>query len=213
MQRFILQENAALLQRRLAEAADAGLCRTLRILLLSAQRELALFDVAASGICAGPSPPGSAQGQFSRDPLTVRQFRDRFERSPHAYLALHPGPGLHIVDVNDAYARATMTTRAAVAGQRLFDVFPDNPDDASADGASNLYASLRIAAETGLPHAMEVQRYDVRDPTGHFVERYWRPCNTPVFDAAGRLTYLLHHIEDVTGEVLSSPLRPAVAYL
>jgi hypothetical protein len=68
-------------------------------------------------------------------------------------------------------------------------VFPDNPDDAAADGASNLYAWLRIAAETGRPHAMEVQRYDMRDPTGRFVERDWRPRNTPVFDAAGR-----HHM-------------------
>jgi hypothetical protein len=122
MQRFILQENVALLQRRLTEAADAGLCRTLRSLLLSAQRELAMFDVAASGIGTGPSPPGSVRERFSRDPLTVRQFRHQFERSPHAYLALHPGPGLHIVDINNAYARATMTTRAGVAGQRLFDV-------------------------------------------------------------------------------------------
>jgi PAS domain-containing protein len=211
MQRFILQENVALLQRRLTEAADAGLCRTLRSLLLSAQRELALFDAASSGIGTGLTPPGSVQGQFSRDAHTVRQFRRRFDRSPRACLALHPGPGLHIVDINDAYARATMTARACVAGQRLFDIFPDNPDDASADGARNLYASLRIAAETGRPHAMDVQRYDVRDPTGHFVERYWRPRNTPVFDDEGRLTYLLHHVEDVTGEVLSLSRQPAVA--
>ncbi len=211
VQRFILQENIALLQRRLAEAADAGLCRMLRCLLSSAQRELALFDMAASGIGTGLAPRGSAHGQFSQDPQTVRQFRRRFDRSPHAYLAVHPGPGLHIVDINRAYAQATMTTRTAVAGRRLFDIFPDNPDDASADGASKLYASLRIAAETGQPHAMEVQRYDMRDSAGHFVERYWRPCNTPMFDAVGRLTYLLHRIEDVTGAVLSSPLRLAVA--
>jgi hypothetical protein len=24
-------------------------------------------------------------------------------------------------------------------------------------------------------HGMEIQRYDVRAPDGHFVERYWRP--------------------------------------
>lgn len=66
MQRFILQENVALLQRRLAEAADAGLCRTLRCLLSSAQRELALFDMAASGIGTGLAPRGSAHGQFPK---------------------------------------------------------------------------------------------------------------------------------------------------
>jgi hypothetical protein len=49
-----------------------------------------------------------------------------------------------------------MTSRHRLAGERLFDVFPDNPDDPPADGVSNLYASLRIAAETGQPHAMKI---------------------------------------------------------
>jgi len=75
-----------------------------------------------------------------------------------------------------------MTARDAIAGEKLFDVFSDNPNDPSADGVSNLYASLKIAAETGRPHTMAFQRYDVRDAAGRFVERYWRPLNTPLFD-------------------------------
>lgn len=42
-----------------------------------------------------------------------------------------------------------------------------------------------------------IQRYDVRYASGHFVERYWQPVNTPIFDAKGRLVYLLHHVEEV----------------
>lgn len=82
-------------------------------------------------------------------------------------------------------------------------MFPDNPDDPLADGVSNLYASLRIVAQTGRPHAMAVQRYDIRDPDGSFVERYWQPINSAIVDEDGRLTFLLHHVEDVTDQAAS----------
>ena len=119
-------------------------------------------------------------------------------------MLLDPGPGLHIVDINGAYAEATFIARSEVVGKSLFEIFPDNPDDALADGVSNLYASLRIVAQTGQPHAMAIQRYDIRDPKGEFVERHWQPINTPIHDADRHLLFLLHHVEDVTGQVLCS---------
>ena len=69
-------------------------------------------------------------------------------------LVLDPAPGLHIVDINDAHGRATMTNRRGIAGEQLFDVFPDSPGEPSTDGVSNLYTSLKIAAQTGKPHTM-----------------------------------------------------------
>jgi PAS fold len=81
------------------------------------------------------------------------------------------------VDINDAYAAATFIVREDVVGKSLFDVFPDNPADSLADGVSNLHASLKTVTQTGQPHAMAIQRYDIRDPEGHFVERYWFPIN------------------------------------
>jgi hypothetical protein len=60
---------------------------------------------------------------------------------------------------------------------------------------------LKTVAQTGRPHAMAVQRYDIRDPTGAFVERHWQPINMPIHDAQGRLMFLLHHVEDVTDQV------------
>jgi len=177
-------------------------------MIFSTQRDLAFLNANSSGV--GLPPPRFSPAGINRDGHhVVSQFQREFENSPHLYLVLNPRPGLHIIDVNDAYARATMTTRAVVAGERMFDVFPDNPDDPFADGVSNLYASLRSAAETGRPHAMQVQRYDLRHSNGKFVERYWRPVNSPVFDDNGRLIYLLHYVEDVTSEVLlSSQSRP-----
>ena len=67
--------------------------------------------------------------------------------------------------------------------------------------------SLRAAAETGRPHTMPVQRYDVRDMSGRFVEKYWEPVNTPILDQNGNLIFILHHAEDVTETVLTTPDR------
>jgi PAS domain S-box-containing protein len=50
---------------------------------------------------------------------------------------------------------------------------------------------------------MAPQHYDVLDPErpGHFAERHWLPRNTPVFDALGQLSYIIHSSVNVTEEV------------
>jgi hypothetical protein len=58
---------------------------------------------------------------------------------------------------------------------------------------------------------MAVQRYDIRDPQGQFIERHWQPINSPVHDRDGRLIYILHHVEDVTAEATAQP-APAPAH-
>jgi PAS domain-containing protein len=198
MQRFVCEQNIAHYQKLLESAEDATLRRTLSTLLSSARRELALLSSEISG-AEGLAPRRRPADLDS----VLKQLRPSFETSDHPYMLIDPGPGLKIIAVNSAYARATFSDRDAIAGKPLFEVFPDNPEIAGADGVSNLFASLRTVVETGQPHAMEVQRYDVRDASGTFVERYWQPINTPVHDADGRLICLLHHVEDVTADVLA----------
>ena len=202
MQRFVCEQNIAHFDKLLGQATDPTLRRTLLTLLSSAKRELALLDFAAIrrrsvARCATPSHRRSRIRFW-------QQLRPSFETSEHAYMLIDPGPGLKIIDINDAYGRVTFTDRREISGKPLFDVFPDNPAIATADGVSNLYASLRTVVDTGQPHAMALQRYDIRDPSGAFVERYWQVINTPVHDGDGRLMCLLHHIEDVTAEVLAN---------
>jgi hypothetical protein len=131
------------------------------------------------------------------------EFRNHFEGTSELQLLLDPRAGLAIIDANQAYREATLTG-AGICGRPMFEVFPDNPDDPGADGVSNLFASLRNTALRGQPQSMRVQRYDVRNADGVFVERYWRPTNTPIFGAGDRLIYLLHHVEDVTAAVLAA---------
>ena len=196
MQRFICEQNIAHFQKLLDQATEPALRRTLEGLLKSAQRDLAMLESALSG---AEITPLEARRRRHGDAQTIRQqFQPEFDASPHPYMLLDPAPGLHIVDINDAYARATLTRPEDVVGHSLFEIFPDNPDHPLADGVSNLYASLRTVVKTGQPHAMAVQRYDVRDPQGQFVERHWQPINSPIHDRDGVLIYILHHVEDVT---------------
>lgn len=210
MQRFICEQNIAHFQKLLEQTTDPVLRRTLDGLLKSARRELALLESTLSG---AERSPLDARRRRQGDAQSIRlQFQPEFEASVHPYMLLDPAPGLRIVDINDAYARATMTARSDVVGHSLFDIFPDNPGDALADGVSNLYASLRAVVKTGQPHAMAVQRYDIRDPEGEFVERHWQPINSPIHDRDGVLIYILHHVEDVTADVRSqaAPARPSL---
>ncbi|MFJ8884498.1 PP2C family protein-serine/threonine phosphatase [Streptomyces sp. NPDC102402] len=103
-------------------------------------------------------------------------------------------------DVNEAYLRASGRTRGQIVGRYMFDVFPDNPNDHAATGTRNLQASLLRVAATGERDAMALQRYDVEDPDrpGRWEERYWSPVNAPVVDADGRVTLVLHRVEEVT---------------
>ena len=123
-------------------------------------------------------------------------FENLFESLPGLYLVLTPT--LTIVTASDAYLKATMTGREALVGRGLFEIFPDNPDDPSATGASNLRASLDRVLETGAADTMAIQKYDIRQPDGIFEERYWSPINSPVFGVDRRIEYLIHRVEDVT---------------
>ena len=127
---------------------------------------------------------------------------------PHPYLVLRPASIFEIVCVNDRYLAATGTKHEEIVGRGLFEVFPDNPTDPSAIGVSDLRASLERVVRERSPDVMGVQKYDISDGRGEFEVRYWSPVNTPVIDEAGNVSFLIHHVEDVT-EFVRSPARAA----
>lgn len=131
--------------------------------------------------------------------LPALNFQALFEGAPGLYLVLRSD--LTIVAVSDAYLRATMTQRENILGHGLFEIFPDNPDDPHATGASNVRASMQRVLKRRMPDRMEVLKYDIRKPLeegGAFEERYWRPLNTPVLGQDGQVDYIIHQAEDVT---------------
>ncbi len=145
-----------------------------------------------------------ADSRFADAPAPVSlaaDFRTLFDASPTPLLVVAPTDWV-IVAANDARLRITSTTREEQIGRPLFDAFPDDPDDPTADGVANLTASFERVIATRSTDTMPVQRYSLRGPDGTFVERWWAPTNTPVLDKDGAVEFIIHHVEDVT-EVLS----------
>jgi len=126
-------------------------------------------------------------------------YRAIFEGLPGLFVVMEAD--LTIVEVSNAYHQATMTRREQMLGRSMFEVFPDNPGDPSADGQRNLRASLERVLQSGEPDTMAVQKYDVRKPElegGAFEERYWSVVNSPILGPDGRVRYIIHKAEDVT---------------
>jgi len=121
-----------------------------------------------------------------------------FNAQPGATLLL--SPDWVIVGASDDYLAATLTERAALVGQFIFDAFPDNPAAPEANGMANVRASLAQVLATRQPHRMAPQHYDVPDPArpGYFVERHWQPRHTPVLDAAGQVQFIIQSVQDIT---------------
>lgn len=136
---------------------------------------------------------------MSLNDLSQVDFKLIFESSPALFLVLNPK--LEIVAVSNSYLQATLTQRENILGKHIFTVFPDNPNDSSATGTTNLRSSLEQVIRTKTPDTMAVQKYDIPRPAiagGGFDVKYWSPFNTPVLNALGDLEYIIHRVEDVT---------------
>jgi hypothetical protein len=106
-----------------------------------------------------------------------------------------------ILRASAEYLHATLLWREEIGSRNIFDVFPDNPHNPTADGVRNLKASLCEAVRSRRPHRMPEQRYDVRDHvTGQgWVEKHWLAVNSPVlFQESTEVSHIVHEVQDVT---------------
>src|SRR5688572_8799379 len=143
-----------------------------------------------------PTQSKVARGDSRKTHRSDPDFRLIFESVPGLYLVLLSD--FTIVAVSDSYLAATMTKRDEILGRNLFEVFPDNPSDHTADGVQNLRTSLNSVLRNKTAHTMAVQKYDIRRPDGTFEERFWSPLNKPVLDSGNEVSYIIHRVEDVT---------------
>ena len=130
-------------------------------------------------------------------------YQTLFRAVPVALLILSPDVEFRVLTASDAFLRLVGKNRQELIGHRLFDAFPDSPNDAAADGETKLRASLEKVLLTRRPDATLVQKYAVKEPhTGEYRERYWSVLNSPIENADGTVRHLLHRVEEVT-ELLS----------
>lgn len=115
-------------------------------------------------------------------------------------------PELVYVDVNDDFVRLTGRAREDLVGRYIFDVFPENPHDEAAAGMRETRESMLRAVATGERDTMAVLRYDIEDAQrpGHWREHFWSPVNAPVLGADGKVTLIVHRVEEVTELIRAS---------
>ena len=128
-----------------------------------------------------------------------------FAALPTPYLVLTPD--LVVLTANAAYLETTGRSLDGLVGTGLFDAFPGNPADPERDVAiAKVRSSFQRARETGRPHTMPVQDYDVPDGAGGFTTRFWSLIHAPVLDPDGRCRYLVQRAEDITDYVREQAL-------
>lgn len=122
-------------------------------------------------------------------------FAAVFDASPNSYLLLMPD--LTIAYANAAHLASVDRCVEDVVGRHFFDAFPAMADD---DQAACLRRSIERARDERRSSDIALLRYGVTtdDSTGIVPERYWSVTHTPIFDAEGRLRYVLQHSQDVT---------------
>ena len=128
-------------------------------------------------------------------------FRRLFAALPSAYVALDPE--LRIVAVSDAYAMATRAAAADLVGRDIWEALPQDPGSPRPATLPGLRESLDQVRRNRAPDIMEVQKCFLPPPdagAGTYEARYFRPANIPVLDPGGTLRYIIHALEDVTGQ-------------
>jgi PAS domain S-box-containing protein len=123
-----------------------------------------------------------------------------FKISPMPSLVLLPdAPRFTIADVNEAFLEATQSTIDDLIGKGIFDAFPDNDSDPTANAVANFTKSLNTVIKTGKKHQMPVQKYEIPiRGTSEFELKYWESENIPLFDDNGKLNLIVHSSRDIT---------------
>jgi serine phosphatase RsbU (regulator of sigma subunit) len=104
------------------------------------------------------------------------------------------------VDANDDFVHLAGRPREQLLGRYIFDVFPENPNDPAAAGMRETRESMLRVVATGERDTMAVLRYDIEDSQrpGHWQEHFWSPVNAPVIGPDGKVTLVVHRVEEVT---------------
>ncbi|HXR83978.1 MAG TPA: PAS domain-containing protein [Hanamia sp.] len=116
-------------------------------------------------------------------------------------ILLPDAPRFTIEAANSALLKNADKKEEDILGKGIFEAFPQNPDDPSANGISNLLASLQKVLNNRKPDKMPVQKYDMLK-NNEYEERFWQVENVPVLSTQNEVEYIVHTTVDITDSVL-----------
>lgn len=141
-------------------------------------------------------------------PQTPIDFKIIFRSLPVIGMILLPdSPNFTIAEVTDDLLRLSNNRKEDIIGKSFFHFLRNNPSDAEV-----FRHSFSQVINTGNPHRIDLQRYDVKSPDGVPQELYWSPFSKPVFNEIGELEYIFHISENITEKILSKKEAEVAKY-
>lgn len=137
---------------------------------------------------------------MSGGPGSDIDYRILFEKSPAQFLVLDRQ--FNVLAATDSYCRAARVGRDVLTGRNILDLIPLDGPPSHREAAIALRESLERVVRLEKSDAMPIQRFDIQTSDGEIEERYWSTMNSPVFDEAGRLCWIIYRVRDVTNTTL-----------
>ena len=131
--------------------------------------------------------------------MDINCYKALFEQSSAMLLLMDKD--FTVMAASDSYLKVTKTIRDEITGKNIFDIFPDNPNDITADGARKMRASFNRVIKNKKEDTPAILKYNIPKPQsegGGFEVNYWRTVVSPMFDANHKLKYIIQRSEDVT---------------
>lgn len=123
-------------------------------------------------------------------------FAALFDAIPTPYLVM--SPDLLIVAANPAYLANVGRCLDDLVGRPVFEAFPPTDDALDERGIPRIQVSFERARDTRRADTMPLQKYDIPDGSGGYVERFWSLISIPVLDAGGAVSLIVQRAEDIT---------------
>lgn len=134
--------------------------------------------------------------------MTLIDYTALFDALPTSSLLIKADAPLYtIVAASPQHLKDGGVRKEDIIGKSLFEAYPPNPGNPGDTGEMNMRESFEYVLRNKKPHRLPVQRYDVADDHGEFIERYWQAENKPVFSADGEVAFILQTTEELTAQI------------
>jgi signal transduction histidine kinase/ActR/RegA family two-component response regulator len=135
-----------------------------------------------------------------------------FQKLPGLMLVILPDKSFTILAMTEAFERNTPKSAKDVIGRGLFESYPEDPHDDNANGAKALRESLHRVLASKTTDVIPIQRYSVEYEKDRYHVTFWSVENSPVLDDDGRVSYIIHTVQNITDWVKSKNLEQVVDY-
>lgn len=133
----------------------------------------------------------------------INNIRPFLEASPNAYLIILPDkPDFTMVEANQTFYDLTLSDRASVIGKSIFSGFCLLGGEQNTKGMRILRDCLERTLLLKKKQRCALQRYDLLTSGGYDV-RFWNYETSPLLNDDGDVLFIVQHVIDVTGSVLS----------